>query len=87
MKLAKLWEYYCHDMIGMKDIIQNLKQSCSFNSFLIKVLMEVGIPVHFNFDGDAMLLELQAKLQGDFERHERNTMPLKLRPRTSACCQ
>lgn len=26
----------------------------------IKVLMEVGIPVHFNFDGDAMLLELQA---------------------------
>lgn len=21
--------------------------------------MEVGIPVHFNFDGDAMLLELQ----------------------------
>jgi len=23
------------------------------------VLMEVGIPVHFNFDGDAMLLELQ----------------------------
>jgi len=24
------------------------------------VLMEVGIPVHFNFDGDAMLLELQA---------------------------
>ena len=29
--------------------------------------MEVGIPVHFNFDGDAMLLELQAKLQGDSE--------------------
>ena len=22
--------------------------------------MEVGIPVHFNFDGDAMLLELEA---------------------------
>lgn len=39
--------------------------------------MEVGIPVHFNFDGDAMLLELQAKLQGDFERHGRNTMSFK----------
>ncbi|CAJ1356119.1 unnamed protein product, partial [Effrenium voratum] len=24
------------------------------------VLMEVGIPVHFQFDGDAVLLELQA---------------------------
>ena len=24
--------------------------------------MEVGIPVHFNFDGDSMLLELQARL-------------------------
>ena len=66
-----LWPW--HDR---HDIAWNiLKQSCSFNSF--QVLMEVGIPVHFNFDGDAMLLELQAKLQGDFERHGRNTMPFK----------
>ena len=28
--------------------------------YTCKVLMEVGIPVHFNFDGDAMLLELEA---------------------------
>ena len=26
-----------------------------------EVLMELGIPVHFNFDGDSMLLELQAR--------------------------
>lgn len=32
----------------------------SYAMCCIKVLMEVGIPVHFNFDGDAMLLELQA---------------------------
>lgn len=77
-KIVKLWEYSGHiwPWHDRHDIAWNiLKQSCSFNSF--QVLMEVGIPVHFNFDGDAMLLELQAKLQGDFERHGRNKMPFK----------
>lgn len=42
------------------DIGHRRRKLLRYSPAVAEVLMEVGIPVHFNFDGDSMLLELQA---------------------------